>query len=274
MRCAESRSAIGSWRRLLRGRLALLRGVGSRRRLICGGLAFLGGAVLWHSVLAWPRWHSVLDKRHVLVERIVHRQVALCDRVGATGFVLVDQLVHVRAHQVLGVLVDVLFVHLLTKDGCPAARATADANAQDKLEGRDDSHREAPTADGLAAQPRPEEASHKAVDQRADAADTGQAFDARNTPGSKSARLFGFRGVSLRFLAACCGGAATRAATAQDPIEDNHGTDNSAHDRVCCMRFAAAHPWNGRPCNAWQRRFGDLARQTAGSAGSPPSGCG
>merc|ERR550514_312752 len=96
---------------------------------------------------------------------------------------------HVRAHQVFGVLVDVLLVHLLTEDGRPAARATADANAQKQLENRDDSQREAPTADGLAAQPRPEEASHETIDERADAADTGHAFDARNQPGSNSTRF-------------------------------------------------------------------------------------
>merc|ERR1719453_1785669 len=118
----------------------------------------------------------------------MHGQVALRDGVGAAGLVLVDQLMHVRSHQVLGVLVDVLLVHLLTEDGCPAGRATADANAQEELEDRDDSQREAPAADGLAAQPRSEEASHEAIDERADAEDTGQAFEARNTPGSKPSR--------------------------------------------------------------------------------------
>merc|ERR1719171_2325109 len=121
-------------------------------------LGLLGGAVLRHALLAWPRRRSVLDKRHVLVECIMHRQVALRDRVGAAGLVLVDQLVHVRAHDMLGVLVDVLLVHLLTKDCRPAGRATANANAQDELESRDDGQREAPTAYGLTTQPRPEEA--------------------------------------------------------------------------------------------------------------------
>merc|ERR1719426_193526 len=115
----------------------------------------------------------------------MHGQVALRDGVGAARLVLVDQLVHVRAHQVLGVLIDVFFVHLLTKDGRSAGRATADANAQADLESRDDGQREAPTADGLAAQPRTEQAGHEAIDERADAEDTGQAFEARNTPGSK-----------------------------------------------------------------------------------------
>merc|ERR1719198_2689101 len=138
----------------------------------------------------------------------MHGQVALRDRVGAAGLVLVDQLMHVRSHQVLGVLVDVLLVHLLTKDGRPAGRATADANAQEKLEDRDDGQCEAPTADGLTAQPRPEEASHEAIDERADAADTGHAFDARNTPGSNPARLLRPSLVALCCLGAGCSGAA------------------------------------------------------------------
>merc|ERR1719506_1178849 len=119
----------------------------------------------------------------------MHWQVALRDGVGAAGLVLVDQLMHVRSHQVLGVLVDVLLVHLLTEDGRPAGRATADANAQAKLEDRDDCKREAPTADGLAAEPRPEEASHEAVDERADTADAGHALDARDAPGGDPARF-------------------------------------------------------------------------------------
>merc|ERR1719478_1284282 len=157
----------------------------------------------------------------------MHWQVALRDGVGAAGLVLVDQLMHVRSHQVLGVLVDVFFVHLLTEDGRPAGRATADANAQAKLEDRDDSQREAPTAHGLAAQPRPEEASHEAIDECADAEDTRQAFDACNTAGSNPARLLRLRSVALRCLAASSGGTATRATAADDPIEDYHAAPPS-----------------------------------------------
>merc|ERR1719409_1659313 len=152
----------------------------------------------------------------------MHGQVALRDGVGAAGLVLVDQLVHVRAQQVLGVRVDVFFVHLLTEDCRTAGRATADANAQDQLEGRDDGQREAPTADGLATQPRAEEASDEAIDKCADAEDAGQAFDACNTAGSNPARLLRLRIVALRCLAASCGGTATRATAADDPIEDYH----------------------------------------------------
>merc|ERR1719324_578600 len=222
--CVCARSAVGC--RLLRS------------------LALLGGAVLWvvlvHALLAFPRRRGVLDKRHVLMERIMHGQVALRDRVGAAGLVLVDQLMHVRSHQVLGVLVDVFLVHLLTKDGRPAGRATADANAQAKLEDRDDCKREAPTADFLAAEPRPEETSHEAVDERADAADAGHALDARNTPGSNPARLFRPRLVALCCLCSSCGGTATCTAAADDPIEDYHAAKNSAHHGVRRMRPTAA----------------------------------
>merc|ERR1719409_1547748 len=202
----------------------------------------------------------------------MHGQVALRDRVGAAGLVLVDQLMHVRSHQVLGVLVDVLLVHLLTKDGRAAGRATADANAQEKLEDRDDGQCEAPTADRLAAQPRPEEASHEAIDERADAADAGHALDARNTPGSNPARLFRLRVVALCCLSSSCGGTATCAAAAEDPIEDYHAAKNPAHHGVRCVRLLAAHSWNGWACNARQRRLGDLIpAHVAGSAGRAPS---
>merc|ERR1719262_970124 len=174
----------------------------------------------------------------------MHGQVALRDGVGAAGLVLVDQLMHVRSHQVLGVLVDVLLVHLLTEDGRPACRATADANAQEQLEDRDDGQRETPTADGLAAQPRPEEASHEAIDERADAADAGHALDARNTPSSNPTRLFRPRVVALCCLCSSCGGTATRATAADDPIEDYHAAQNPAHHGVRCMRLPAPHHWN------------------------------
>merc|ERR1719428_2194214 len=70
-------------------------------------------------------------------------QVALRDRVGAVGLVLVDHVVHVGAHEMLGVLVDVFLVPCFTKDACPTGRAAADATAQDELDGGEDDHREA-----------------------------------------------------------------------------------------------------------------------------------
>merc|ERR1719387_167737 len=187
--------------------------------------SFLAGAVRFHPLLARPLWMNVLHKRHVLV----------------------DQLMHVRSHQVLGVLVDVLLVHLLTEDGRPAGRATADANAQAKLEDRDDRKREAPTAHGLAAEPRPEEASHEAIDERADAADAGHALDARNTPGSNPTRLFRPRLVALCCLCSSGGGTATCATAADYPIEDYHAAKNSAHHGVRRMRLAAPHSRLFRP---------------------------
>merc|ERR1719321_2094087 len=120
-----------------------------------------------------------LRERHVLVEHVVHGQVALGDGVSAAGLVLVGQLVHVTAQDVLGVLVDVGLVGSLAEDGRAAGRAAADAHAREELEGRDDGHREAPAADSLAAEPCPKEASEGGIQERNDAADAGQALDAR-----------------------------------------------------------------------------------------------
>merc|ERR1719450_1157818 len=143
---------------------------------------------------------NVPHKRHVLVEVIMPWQVALRDGVRTAGLVLVDHAVHVGAEKVLGVLVDVLLVHLLAEDGHPTARAAADAAAEEDLEDRDDHQHEAPTADVLASHPRPEEASHEAVDECADAADAGAALDARETPSADAARLLRLRVVPLRML--------------------------------------------------------------------------
>merc|ERR1719460_2712745 len=127
-------------------------------------------------------------KRDVLVDVLVQRNVALGDGVGAAGLVLVDELVHVAAEDVLGVLVHVHLVASLAEDSRAAGCAAADAHARKKLKGRDDRHREAPAADGLAAQPRAEEARESGVDERDDAADAGQALDAREA-GTRDTRL-------------------------------------------------------------------------------------
>merc|ERR1719331_3127313 len=69
--------------------------------------------------------------RRLLARGVAHnRQVALGDGVGAARLVLVDHLVHVRPEDVLGVLINVLVVQSLPKDGRPAARAAADAHAR------------------------------------------------------------------------------------------------------------------------------------------------
>merc|ERR1719387_2713689 len=120
-----------------------------------------------------------LRKRDVVVDVIVQRQVALGDGVGAARLVLVDKFVHVAAENVLAVLVHVHLVASLAEDSRAAGRAAADAHAREKLKGRDDRHREAPAADGLAAQPRAEEARESGVNERDDAADARQALDAR-----------------------------------------------------------------------------------------------
>merc|ERR1719337_825889 len=136
----------------------------SRGRRLCRSVRWL--------VLALLRWARSLRKRDVVVDVIVQRQVALGDGVGAARLVLVDKFVHVAAEDVLAVLVHVHFVASLAEDSRAAGRAAADAHAREKLKGRDDRHRKAPAADGLAAQPRAEEAREGGVNERDDAADT------------------------------------------------------------------------------------------------------
>merc|ERR1719359_1590211 len=136
-----------------------------RRRLRRCALSLLGFA-------SGPR------KRDVVVDVLVQRNVALGDGVGAAGLVLVDKFVHVAAEDMLGVLVHVHFVPSLAENSRAAGGAAADAHAREQLKGRDNRHRKAPAADGLAAQPRAEEARESGVDERDDAADAGQALDA------------------------------------------------------------------------------------------------
>merc|ERR1719160_1049905 len=62
-----------------------------------------------------------LRKRDVVVDVVVQRQVSLGDGVGAARLVLVDQFVHVAAEDVLRVLVHILVVRGIAKDGGPAA---------------------------------------------------------------------------------------------------------------------------------------------------------
>merc|ERR1719378_1262275 len=152
----------------LRGRRRCWRRFWRWRRRRCGR-RFRG--TVSRLVLALFGWARSLRKRNVLVDHVVHWQVALGDGVGAAGLVLVGQLVHVAAQDVLGVLVDVKLVRALAEDGRAAGRAAADAHAREELEGRDDGHREAPAADGLAAEPCPEEASEGCIEERDDTAD-------------------------------------------------------------------------------------------------------
>merc|ERR1719395_505994 len=138
---------------------------GRRRRWGCRGLrrrrwstVRLRRSVRCGLVLALLGCGPSLRKRDVVVDVIVQRQVALGDGVGAARLVLVDKFVHVAAENVLRVLVHILVVRGIAKDGGPAAGAAADAHACEQLQSRDDGHREAPAAHGLTAQPRPEEA--------------------------------------------------------------------------------------------------------------------
>ena len=59
-----------------------------------------------------------------------------------------------------------------------ADRAVADVHGREERGVRDDGQREVPAADGLVAQPHPEEAGQDDVHERDDAADAGDALDA------------------------------------------------------------------------------------------------
>merc|ERR1719453_216425 len=172
------RSGVWAFGPLGNGNLYLRR---RRRRWGCRGLRLrlrrrrwgtlgrrLRRSVRCGLVLALLGWARSLRKRDVVVDVIVQRQVALGDGVRAARLVLVDQFVHVAAEDVLRVLVHILVVRGIAKDGGPAAGAAADAHACEQLQGRDDGHREAPAANGLATQPRPEEAGEGAVHERDD----------------------------------------------------------------------------------------------------------
>merc|ERR550514_2529132 len=138
-------------------------------------------------------------------------------------FVLVDQLVHVVAHDVLGVLLHVQFVSRLPND----------------------SHRKAPPADGLATQPGPEKASERGIQERDDATDAGQALNTSETstqePRARS------RPFCSLCTAPCCrtggtsgAGGAGRCATARDyPVENDDPSQNTADGGVGRVRCAA-----------------------------------
>merc|ERR1719231_1229143 len=189
-------------------------------------------------VLALFGWARNLRDGQVLVDVVVQGQVALGDRMSAVGFVLVDKLVHVRSKDMLGVLVHVLVVRGVAKDCCSAARAAADAHAREQLKGRNDGHRKAPAANRLAAKPRPEETSEGGVDERDDAANAGQALDAREARASDtpcSSRCHRILIVTL-----CCLCSSSRltstssggAAASNDPVEDDDAAQNTADGGV------------------------------------------
>merc|ERR1719158_2187147 len=226
-----------------------------------------------------------LRKRHVLVDDVVHRQVTLGNGVSAVGLMLLDESMHVRDQDVLGVFPDQCLVPLLPEDGCAetrtAATCAANAHTRQQLKGRDDGHREAPAAHGLAAQPCPEEACQSGIHERDDAADAGQALDARETSASKStARACSFctRFLALRRLFSCGGapsGTGPRTATCDDPVEDDDAAQDAAHCGVSRVWRAAAdygHADGGR--DSWQRCLRNLGQRSSnvlGGASEPVS---
>merc|ERR550514_1007724 len=90
----------------------------------------------------------------LLAHGVAHNgKVALSDGVSAVRLVLVHHLVCVPSQDMLGIVVEVLLVHLLPEDG----RTAADAAACNQLQGREDCQSEAPAIDGLATHPCSEE---------------------------------------------------------------------------------------------------------------------
>merc|ERR1719453_1796617 len=210
----------------------------------------------------------------------MHRQVALSDGVGTVRLVLVDQLMHVRTKDVLGVLVHILFVSLLSQDGRSTSRAAAsraaNANARVQLKARDDGHRKAPAADGLAAQPCPEKTSETCVHERDDTENAGQALDAREASSRNSScrsRRLRTRGVALgglRSSGSSSSCSCARAAAGDNPVQDNDAAHDTAHSGISRMRRAAANyrHADGR-CDSGQRCFrnpGQRASNVLGGA--------
>merc|ERR1719326_432311 len=133
----------------------------------------------------------------------------------------------------LRVLVDPQVVRLRPENGRTASGAAANAHARKQLKSRDDGHHHAPAADGLAAQPRPEETRESRVHEGDDAADASQTLDAREASASDSTRRpRGLRilRVALRRLSSCSGtpgGTSPSAAARDDPIEDDDATQHT-----------------------------------------------
>merc|ERR1719160_1584078 len=177
------------WRRTLRLRWC---------RRVCGAVISLLLTV--RQIL--PRfWRARnLCNRQVVVDVLVQGQVALGDGVRAAGLVLVDQLMHVAAEDMLGVFVHVRFVPSLAEDRRTTGRTAADAHAREQLKG---------------------------IDDRDDAADASQTFDAREARASdtscrpsclRTARIALCR---LRTSSGTASGASASAAARDDPVEDN-----------------------------------------------------
>merc|ERR1719409_1302440 len=111
------RTRLRGWLRQSSGMIGLLTLVQGR------------GLVRIRGLLALFRLTRSLRKWHVLVNHVVHGQVALRDGVGAVGLVLLDKVMHVRSEDVLRVIVDVLLVSRRPEDRRAAAGAAANAHA-------------------------------------------------------------------------------------------------------------------------------------------------
>ena len=78
------------------------------------------------------------------------------------------------AEDVLRVLANPLVVNLSSDTAQTASGTASDAHAREQRMSREDGHRKAPTADGLADRPLPEQARGGGVHERHDAADTSR----------------------------------------------------------------------------------------------------
>jgi len=230
-----------------------VRGLRFSRWLALSRLAFFACSVWLNPWFAGLFGSSMLDKGHVFVERIVHRQVALRDGMCARGFVLMDQAVHVGAQQVFGVLVDIFFVHFLAEDGRAATRAATDTAAKKDLEDRDDHQHEAPTADVLPTHPRTKEARHEAINECANAADASAAFHARKHSCANPTSFLRLRIIPLLMLLHSHARANASTAACQDPVKDDHATQNTANNRIRCVRRGGAHPGHSGASDAHLR---------------------
>ena len=78
------------------------------------------------------------------------------------------------AEDVLRLLASPLVVYLSSDTAQTASGTASDAHAREQRMSREDGHRKAPTADGLAVRPLPEQVRGSGVHERHDAAHTGR----------------------------------------------------------------------------------------------------
>lgn len=203
------------------------------------------------SRFAWFGFTISPCQGHVLVDRVVHRKVALGDGVGAVGLVLLDERMHLRPKNMFRVFGDVQLVSFWTDEARTTGSAAANEYTREQLKGRYDGHREAPAAHCLTAQPRPEEARETGINERDDAADAGQTFDACETSASEpSTGPCCFSTSNFSFCRSPSGtstpsGSGPGTTTRDDPVEDNDASQDTAHRRVRCVGRTAANHRHG-----------------------------